>query len=210
MSADQTISKVQAIVFDFGGVLMDWSPHYLYGKLIPGGSEEIDRFLAEIGFAEWNAEQDKGRPFVEAVAEWSAKFPHHAHLIRAYHERWEEMNAGPIQQSVEILRSLKQAGYPLYGLSNWSAETFPLIRAKYEFFDWFDLIVLSGEERLIKPDPQIFTVLLDRTGRTAGECLFIDDSAKNIAAAEQLGFQIVHFKSAGQLETELRRLGLLP
>ena len=212
MAAEQTKStksNIKAIVFDFGGVLMDWSPHYLYNKLIEGGSEAIDRFLDEIEFSTWNAEQDRGRPFSEAVAEWSARFPQHAHLIRAFHDRWEETDAGPIQATVEILRSLKQAGYPVYGLSNWSAEKFPLVRAKYEFFDWFDLIVLSGLERVIKPDPQIFAVLLQRIGRTAEECLFIDDAAKNIVTAQQLGFQTIHFQSATQLAAELRTLGLL-
>lgn len=210
MTVEQAKSKIQAIVFDFGGVLMDWSPHYLYNKLIEGGPEVIDRFLAEIEFSAWNAEQDRGRPFTEAVAEWSARFPHHAHLIQAFHERWEETNGGPIQSTVEILRRLKQAGFPLYGLSNWSAETFPLIRAKYEFFDWFDLIVVSGVEKLIKPDPRIFAVLLERIDRTAPECLFIDDSVRNIVTAQQLGFQTIHFRSAEQLEAELCVLDLLP
>ncbi len=206
---EQAANPVRAIVFDFGGVLIDWNPHYLYHKLIQGGPEAIDRFLAEIEFADWNAQQDKGRPFAEAVAEWSARYPHHAPLIRAYHERWDEMMGEPIQHTVELLRRLKDSGYPVYGLSNWSAETFPMVRTRHEFFGWFDLIVLSGAEKLIKPDPRIFALLLERIGRTAQECLFIDDSEKNILAAHQLGFHTVWFKSPEQLEAELRRLKLL-
>ena len=200
--------RPSAIVFDFGGVLMDWNPRHLYRKLIDD-PEEMERFFEEIGLDAWNLEQDRGRPFSEGVAILSRQFPHRAELIAAFHERWEETVTGPIEPSVEILRELKELGYPLYGLSNWSAETFGLVRPRHSFFDWFDLIVLSGEERVVKPEPAIFEILLQRTGRTAGECLFIDDSAVNIAGAEAVGLQTIRFESPEALRAELVERGVL-
>ena len=123
-----------AIVFDFGGVLVDWNSHYLYRKLLNGDDAAIDRFLTEIGFTEWNLHQDKGRSFAAGVAVLSAQFPQYADLIRAYDERWQESLSGPIPGTVEILRKLKDARYPLYGLSNWALEKFNLVRHQYEFF----------------------------------------------------------------------------
>jgi 2-haloacid dehalogenase len=199
----------QAIIFDFGGVLIDWNPRYLYRKFFAGDSESMERFLTEIGFAEWNLQQDKGRSFAVAVAELCVRFPDYADLIRAYDQHWEESIAGPIQPTVNILRSLKQVGYRLYGLSNWSVEKFEIVRPRYEFFGWLDTILVSGEVKLVKPDPRIYTVLLERIGRTAKECLFIDDSRANVAAADQLGFKTVHYESPEQLETELCHLGIL-
>ncbi len=200
---------IQAIVFDFGGVLMDWNPRYLYRKLLDDDMDAVEQFLERIGFTDWNNEQDRGRPFAEAVAEWCAKFPDDAALIRAYHERYEESLAGPIQPTVNILYALKRAGYPLYGLSNWPQEKFELVRPRYEFFDWFDGIVVSGAVKLLKPDPRIFAVLLERIGRPAETCLFIDDSTPNIVTAQRLGFQTIQYTSPEQLEAELQRLGLL-
>ena len=199
-----------AIIFDFGGVLIDWDPRYLYHKLFENDRAATERFLDEIGFVEWNLEQDRGRPFAVAVKELSERFPHYADFIRAYDERWEESLGGAIQPTVALLGALKQAGHALYGLSNWSAETFQRIRHKHAFLDWFDDIVLSGEVRITKPDPRIYAVLLERIGRPAAACLFIDDSAANIAVAEQLGFKTILFKSPEQLQGELIRLGLLP
>lgn len=198
---------VRAIVFDFGGVLMDWDPWYLYREMFPDKAS-MHAFLDEIEFAEWNYEQDKGRAFADAVAERTDKFPQHANKIQAYDERWLETIGGDIGGTVEILRGLKRAGYPLYGLSNWSAEKFPLIRDEYPFFALFDGIVLSGEVKLAKPDPRIFELLLQQTGFPAQECLFIDDSETNIRAARALGFQTVHYQSSEQLAKELERLGV--
>jgi len=198
---------VRAIVFDFGGVLMDWNPWYLYRNLFPDETS-MHEFLTEIEFADWNYEQDKGRAFADAVAERSEKFPHHADMIRAYDERWIESIGGDISETVEILRGLKRAGYPLYGLSNWSAEKFALIRDRYPFFALFDEIVLSGQVKIAKPDPRIFQLLLDRAGCPAQECLFIDDSETNIKAARALGFQTIQYESPGQLASELEQLGI--
>ena len=207
---NQPAGRAPAIVFDFGGVLIDWNPRYLYQKLFADDPEAMEQFLAEIGFNEWNLEQDRGRAFAVAVSELSTRFPHYADFIRAYDERWEESIGGAIEPTVALLRALKQAGYALFGLSNWSAETFPRIRRQYPFFDWFDAIVLSGEVRLIKPDPLIFKLLLEKIGRAADDCLYIDDSPANVDVARQLGFQTIHFTSPEQLASELIGRGLLP
>jgi 2-haloacid dehalogenase len=206
---NQENNRQKALIFDFGGVLVDWNPRYLYEKFFDGDERGMQRFLDEIGFAEWNLQQDKGRPFAEAVAELSGRFPQYAELIRAYDLRWEESISGPIQPTVEILGELKQAGYPLYGLSNWSEEKFRLVRPKYEFFDWFEAILVSGEVRLVKPDEPIFNLMLERIGRRAEECLLVDDSAANIQAAARLGFRTIHFQSPEQLRRELQGMGYL-
>jgi 2-haloacid dehalogenase len=205
--------KIAALVFDFGGVLMDWSPHYLYRQFFDADPVKIDRFLQEIGFDEWNRQFDQGCPFSEGIKRLIKRFPAYRELIRAYDERWEETLAGPIQPTVEILRQLKaraeQAKFSLYGLTNWSAEKFATIRHQYEFFNWFQIIVVSGEEQLVKPDPRIFRVLLQKSGRVASECLFVDDSAANITAAKNLGFETIHFQTPEQLRMELSQRGLL-
>jgi len=202
-------STIKAIIFDFGGVLLDWNPHYLYQRYFPDQPKAIDQFLAEINFYEWNAQQDKGRSFAEGIAELSKQFPQHAHLIQTYFDRWEESISGPMGGSVELLRRLKQSGYPIYGLSNWSAETYPRARLMYPFFDLFDDVVLSGVVKLNKPDPAIFNLLLNKVGSTAPECLLIDDSQPNIDTAKKLGFVTIHFTSPEQLHTELQRLNLI-
>jgi HAD superfamily hydrolase (TIGR01509 family) len=193
-----------AIVFDFGNVLVDWDPRYLYRKLLDG-DQAIEQFLGEVDFFEWNLEHDAGRPFDESIAEMCARFPQYCDLIRAYDQRYEESISGPIWPTVEVLRLLKDAGYPLYALSNWPSDKFDLVRPKYEFFSWFDDIVISGKVRIAKPDPRIFELLLERIGRPAGECLFIDDSPRNIAVAERLGFQTIRYDSTGQLKTDLAK-----
>ncbi len=198
-----------AIVFDFGGVLMDWHPYHLYRKFFNNDLKAVDQFLQEIGFAEWNLQFDKGRPFAEGIMEMAERFPAYQELIQAFDERWEETLAGAIQPTVDILKTLKEAGYPLYGLSNWSVEKFSLVRKKYEFFDWFNTIVLSGEVKLAKPNPRIFEMLLDKIGRQAGECLFVDDSIHNVSAAMELGFDTINFNSPKQMKMELSQRGLI-
>lgn len=198
-----------AIVFDFGGVLMDWSPYYLYLKLLGNDRQAVERFLTAVDFFRWNLEQDRGRSYAEGTEELIARFPEYRELIRAYDERYLETLGGAIQPVVDILRALKDAGYSLYGLSNWPAEKFALVRPSYPFFAYFDDIVISGEVGLVKPDQAIFNLLLERIGRPAGECLFIDDHERNIHAARELGFQTIQFQSPQQLEAELRSMGML-
>ena len=158
---------------------------------------------------EWNLQQDKGRPFAEGVASLSKEFPQYAHLIQAFHDHWVESLGGVIEGTIEIMKELKQAGYPLYGLSNWSAETFPYARQKHDFFDLFDNMVISGEVGHVKPHPEIFQILLDRIHTPAYECLFIDDALANINRAQTMGFETIHFQSPEQLEIRLRELQLL-
>jgi 2-haloacid dehalogenase len=196
------------IVFDFGGVLLDWNPYYLYRKLLDG-DEAVGRFLEEVGFFEWNKLNDLGRPFARQTAELAEKFPQYAELIYAYDARFPEALSGAIEGTVALLLRLHEKGYPLYGLSNWSAEKFWSVRPQFPFFDCFRGIVLSGEVEINKPDARIFQILLERIGRPAGECLLIDDAPANIAAAQELGFRTIRFEDPRQLEGELKRLGLL-
>jgi len=197
------------VIFDFGGVLVDWNPRYLYRKLFGADTVAMERFLAEICTMEWNVRQDAGRLWADAIAELVAHHPDHAALIRAYHERWEEMLAGPIDGSVAVLGELRDAGYRLYGLTNWSSETFPLARARYRFFDWFHGIVVSGEEGMIKPDHRLYARLFERYGVSPARAVFIDDNRHNVDAAVALGVRGIHFQSPAALRGELVALGLL-
>jgi 2-haloacid dehalogenase len=198
-----------AIVFDLGGVLIDWDPRHLYRQLFDGDEAAMERFLAEVCNSEWNVRQDAGRPFAEAVAELVQRHPEQRALIEAYHLRWPEMVAGPIDGSVEILAELRESGHELHALTNWSAETFALTRPRFAFLAWFESILVSAEVRLIKPDPRIFRLLLERIGREAKACIYIDDSPKNVAAADVLGFDAIHFQGAAALRAGLVRRGLL-
>jgi len=202
-------SQIKAVVFDFGGVLLGWDPRNLYTRYFPDEPQAMEDFLAEISFMDWNAQQDKGRPFSEGVASLAKQFPHHANLINAYRENWRESITGIIDGTVEILQLLKDKGYLLYGLSNWSTETFGMVRHEFEFFNLFDEILLSGEVKLIKPEPEIFELFLQRIGKPADQCLFIDDSEPNIKTARKLGFDTVQFISPEHLKSELEFRQLL-
>ena len=199
---------VKAVVFDLGGVLIDWDPRYLYRKLLDDEAA-VEEFLATVCTPEWNAEQDRGRPFAEGVAELVVRHPAHAAAITAYHERWPEMLGGDIAGTVELLAELRAAGVPVYALTNWSAETFGIARERFEFLEWFDGVLVSGEERMIKPDPAIFRLLLDRFGLDPGATFYIDDSPANVAAADRIGFDAVRFTSPAQLRRDLEARGLL-
>lgn len=199
----------RVVIFDFGGVLIDWNPRHLYRKLFPGDPAGMERFLAEVCTGDWNTRQDAGRPWPEAVAELVARFPAEAPLIRAFRERWDEMLAGPIAGTVAILGELRDAGHRLYGLTNWAADTFAQTRARYGFLSWFDGIVVSGEEGLVKPDPLLFARLLDRHRIEPARAVFIDDNLPNVSAAAELGIHALHFRSPGELRAELAALGLL-
>ena len=199
--------EISTVVFDFGNVLIGWDPRRLYREDLKT-DEAIDAFLAEVGFVEWNLELDRGRSWDEAVSELSTRYPHHAGRIRMFHDRWEDSITGLIEGSARIAEQLKAAGYRLVGLTNWSSEKFSLTRPRYKVFELFDDIIVSGDVRLIKPDPAIFKLLLQRTGVSAAECLFIDDSAANITSAAALGFKTVRFRGPEQLANDLRAAGI--
>jgi 2-haloacid dehalogenase len=199
----------KAVVFDLGGVLIDWDPRHLYRKLL-ADEAAVEEFLATVCTPEWNAELDRGRPFAEGVAQLVERHPEHAAAIAAYHERWPEMVAGDIPGTVEVLAELRAAGVPLYALTNWSAETFAITRGRFEFLEWFDGLLVSGEERVTKPDPAIFQLLLDRFGLDPTATVFVDDSAANVAAARRLGFDAIGFTGHEELRRELVARRLLP
>jgi 2-haloacid dehalogenase len=206
---DKNNSKKPAIIFDLGGVLIDWNPYYLYCDKLGMTPQDVDRFLKEVAFSEWNKQNDRGRSFAESTVELSAAFPQYRELIHAYDDRYLESIGGAFQPVVELLRKLKKASLPLYVLSNWPTEKFALVRPQYEFFNWFDDMIISGEVGMIKPDHDIFELLLQRIGRSAEECVFIDDHAPNITAAGEMGFQTIFFESASQLDTELKKMKIL-
>lgn len=200
--------SVETVVFDIGNVLVDWNPRYLYRKVF-ADEEEMEHFLGTVATPEWHLEQDRGRSNQEATALLVSRHPEYAREIEAFYGRWEEMFGGPIEGSVRMLGELRERGYPLYALTNWSAETFPLARAWYRFLDLFEEIVVSGELGMIKPDPEIYGVLVERTGLDPAASVFIDDSAPNVLAAEALGFRGVLFEGADGLRDDLASLGLL-
>jgi 2-haloacid dehalogenase len=195
------------VVFDIGGVLIDWDPRYLYRKLLPD-EPAVERFLAEVCTTAWNAEQDLGRPWAEAVATLIAQFPAQAAMITAYHERWSEMLGGAIDGTVAVLGELREAGVPLYALTNFSTETFAQARTRFGFLDWFEGIVVSGQERLVKPDPRIYQLLLDRYRLAAKTTVYLDDAPANVDAARALGMTGLWFTGPDQLRADLVRLGL--
>ncbi|MBK1659190.1 HAD family hydrolase [Paracraurococcus ruber] len=197
------------VVFDLGGVLVDWDPRHLYRKLFPGDDAGMERFLAEVCTNAWNLEQDRGRSWAEAVALLQAEHPGQAALIAAYRNRWPEMMAGPIAGTVDILRALRDRGTPLYALTNWSAETFPHAVERFDFLGWFRGIVVSGQEGMVKPDPAIYRLLVERHGLVPAEIVYIDDNPRNARAATELGMHGIHFTGPDALRTALEALRLL-
>jgi 2-haloacid dehalogenase len=199
--------RVAQVVFDIGNVLIEWDPRHLYRRLLPDEAA-CDRFLAEVCTADWNLEQDRGRRWDAAIAERIALFPEHAALIRAYSERWHEMVPGEVPGTVALLERLRAEGVPLYAITNFSTEKFAEARARFPVLTRFRDVVVSGAVGLVKPDPAIYRLLLERNGLAAADCLFIDDSAANVRAAEALGMQAHHFRDAAGLKAALREAGL--
>ena len=197
------MTQIKNIVFDFGGVLVDWNPRYLYDKYF-GDAEQSQWFLDNICLYSWNLQMDGGKPFAEGVKELQAEHPEWAEAIAIYLTRWVEMMGGEVAGTADVFRSAKAAGYKIYGLTNWAAETFPMIRDTYPVFQEFDGIVVSGEEHLLKPDAAIYRCLLERYALRAEESLFIDDNRDNVAAARAIGMEAVLFENAEQLEKVLR------
>ena len=197
------------VVFDLGGVLVDWNPRHLYRKVFNGDDVAMEHFLQNVCTQDWNVQMDAGKPFAEGIAELASRFPEYEEYIRLYHSRWPEMVSGAIGGTVDILSEIKERGFRVYALSNWSAETFPLVKSKFEFLNWFEHIVLSGEEGVVKPSAEIYNILLRHAGCEAGQCLFIDDSEVNVKAADALGFQALRFTSSKELRRALITRGIL-
>jgi 2-haloacid dehalogenase len=201
------MSNIKSVVFDIGGVLIDWNPRHLYRKIFKS-EEEMEWFLSNICTYEWNVQQDGGKLFSEGTAELSAKYPEYSDKIVLYYGRWKEMLGGELKDTVKIFNELKSAGMPIYALSNWSHEAFPAAYERYDFMKQFDGLVVSGYEKLLKPDLAIYRVLMSRYNVNPVESVYIDDNKANTDAAAELGFQSIHFRSAEQLRKELRGLGL--
>ncbi|MDQ6844516.1 MAG: HAD family phosphatase [Bacteroidota bacterium] len=201
--------KITTIIFDLGGVLIDWNPRYVYRDIFEN-EEKIDWFFENICTSDWNEKQDAGRSLKEATEELVAKHPEYENEVRAYYGRWEEMLGGPIHETVEVLHSLKETErFKMYALTNWSAETFPVALERYDFLKWFDGIVMSGEEKTRKPFADIYNTLLKRFEIKPSEALFIDDSLRNVKGAEAVGINGIHFQSAEQLVKKLKEMDVL-
>ena len=200
---------IDAAVFDLGAVLIDWDPRHLYRRLFGGDDAAMERFLAEVCTPDWNRRQDAGRTWTEAVETLVAEHPDERELIVAYHERWDEMLGGAIGGTVAVLAELRDRGLPLYALSNWSDETWHFATERYEFLEWFDAIVISGEAGVAKPDPRIYRLLVDRTGLDPARTVFIDDVPANVEAGRSLGFRGLVYVDPIRLRRDLVGLGIL-
>jgi 2-haloacid dehalogenase len=200
------VRQPQTLVFDIGNVLIEWDPRFLYRKIF-ADKETMEWFLSHVCTHAWNLEQDRGRSMADAVAERIALFPGHEAAIRAFDERWTETVSGPIDGSVAILERLRLLGVPDYAITNFSHEKFDVAKARFPFLNAFRGTIVSGVERLLKPEPAIYRLLLDRYGLTAADCVFIDDSPANVEGARAIGMHALHFKGPEALEADLRRLG---
>lgn len=198
---------IKNIIFDFGGVLVDWNPRYLY-KNVFNDVPKMEYFLTHICTEEWNLQQDKDRTLQEGTLMLQKQFPEFTDLIQLFYDQWEVMLKGEITENVKLLPQLKK-NYPLFGLTNWSAETFPIALNRFSFFSYFDGIIVSGEEKIIKPDQAIYKLLLNRYQIKAAESLFIDDNINNIIAANEMGFQTIHINTNIILEEELKKMKIL-
>lgn len=200
---------MDTIIFDLGGVLIDWNPRYLYRKIFKTEAE-VTWFLENICTGEWNDQQDAGRSFEEATEVLVKNHPDWEVPIRAWYGRWQETISGPLHDTVDILRQVKDSDqHRLYALTNWSAETFPWALDNFDFLHWFEGIVVSGIEKTRKPYPEFYQILFDRHKIDPSTALFIDDNHKNIVGAQAVGLNTIHFQSPGQLKSELAALRII-
>ena len=203
------MKKIKNVIFDLGGVLIDWNSEYMYKKIIPDENERKE-FLETICTMSWNEEQDGGRSIKEANDLLLSLYPHKSDYILAFYQRWEEMLNGPIEGTVEVLKLLKSNNkHRIYALTNWSAETFPRALELFDFLHWFDGRIVSGEEKTRKPFREIYDLILTRFGLDAAETVFIDDNLRNIKAAEECGIQCIHFQSPDLLINELKKMEVI-
>lgn len=203
------MSVIRGVIFDLGGVLVDWNPMYLYRKVFADEAQAAE-FLANICTPDWNEKQDAGRALDEATAERVALFPEWEAEIRAYYGRWIEMIGGLVPGTGDVMRDLKAAGMRLFALSNWNSETFAQIRRAYPEFDLFEDIVLSGDHRCIKPEERFYRIALERIDLPPQSMVFVDDNPRNLRSAEAVGLRALLFTDAGNLRRDLRALGVPP
>lgn len=200
---------MNTVVFDLGGVLVDWDPRYLLRNVMPGREAEMEAILAEVLNHEWNLARDKGDSWPDAIDALAQEHPQWADVFRVYDERWEETLAGAHEDSVAVLHDLYERGVPLYALSNWSAQKFPHAEERFEWLTWFKGVVVSGRIKLVKPDAAIFRYLMDTFDLEADDIFFVDDHEPNISAARTLGIYAHHYRDAEELRADLRANGLL-
>lgn len=207
LGSNEEGTAMNAVLWDLGGVLLDWDPRYLYRKLLPDEAA-VERFLAEVVTPAWNHTLDEGRSFAEAIAERVEMFPAQADLIRAYRDRWDETLAGAVPGTEPIVRDLAAAGFPQAGLTNFSAETFPIARSRFDLLGLLDPIVVSGEEGIAKPDHRLFELALERANLAADSTIYVDDRPDNVEVAISLGLRAVRFVDAAALRASFDELGL--
>ena len=200
--------QINSVVFDLGNVLIDWDPRYLYRKLFKTEGE-VEWFLENICDHDWNLKHDSGQLFSKGILEKSKKHPEYSEHINAWFLNWEEMLGDPIDESVKVLSELKEKGVLLYILSNWSAETYPIAEERFDFLSWFDGKIISGEEGIVKPDLEIYKLLIKRYDLNPYQTVFIDDKEENIKSAELLGIHGIHFQNCSKLRKDLQILKLL-
>lgn len=204
-------THIKYVIFDLGGVVADWNPEYLYEKVFKGDREKMDWFLNTVCTKDWNMEQDAGRTFEEGTRILLKTYPEYENEIKMFFDRWEEMLRGEIKDTVVILNQLKHLNeVKLYALTNWSTETFPIAKRRFDFLKSFEGIVVSGEEHTRKPHAKIYEITLNRFNLEPQHCLFIDDSLENIEAARKMGINAIHYKSSIQLKEALQNHNVLP
>ena len=203
------MSKIDTIIFDLGGVLIDWNPKYVYREVFNGDEEKVDWFLNTICTSDWNVEHDAGRLLKDGTDLLVKQHPEYEDLIRMYYDRWSEMLGGPIQDSVLLLDKLKKSNnHKLYALTNWSAETFPVAIERYDFLQHFEGILVSGVEKMRKPFTEIYELIINRYKLNASRCVFIDDNLDNVLGAQRVGMKAIQYKNSQQLINELNHLGV--
>ncbi len=202
--------KIKAITFDIGNVLVHWDPRLAYAPLFKGRDKELDYFLNEVCSLKWHTRHDRGVPFAENIHLLQKQFPDHADMIGIYEDIWDDMFGGIIQGTVDLLYTLQGMNYPLFALTNFAADQFADFKASHEFMALFKDVIVSGEEKIVKPDPRIYHILLDRSGIAAEETLFIDDRMENLIAAQKIGFHTHLFTNAENLKSCLVDRGILP
>ena len=203
------MTEIKNVIFDLGGVLIDWNPEYVYLGVFNGDREKMKWFFDEICTMDWNENQDAGYPLEKATEERVKLFPEYEEWIRIYYSRWEEMLGNQIDGTVAILKQLiDNPNYKVVALTNWSAETFPVALERFDFLHWFEGIVVSGTEKMRKPFNEIYELTINRFNIEASQSLFIDDNARNIEAAKKMGVNTIRFNNPTQLKSELKSLNI--